>query len=356
MRHILLGLSLAGFVFFAPVAHAAIVGVVPSNQVADFFNGKSNSYAIYSLKESTVTDIQTSVAQTNGGNVWQVGQKLYYNNTDGLYAQNVGTSTTTKVLTQKSLEGVLMLGKNWLISNSGKTDGGKSFFYNVTDKKLTKFTPTVKKIAAADNTSDKKTIVMIAKNGEGKQRLFLSTTSISKLREFPLPTKAKSCDGISIAPLGKTVIVGCAFTVTGSKTAKDGYAIYTRSGNDLKLVTRTVEDDSIVDLIWLDDQRVVIIDSASTGSIDIRKWTIAKGKITENEKLSSGGTTTDTDGQAISYAPFQLLRWTNNKFYYNTLYVRAADTETYLTLIGAYDISAGAATVISDNNDFRIVF
>ena len=220
---------------------------------------------------------------------------------------------------------------------------------------MTKFTPAIKAIAAAEATANKATMVMIAKNGQGKQKLFVSTSSISKVKEFPLPTRAKSCDGISIAPLGKTVIVGCTFTVAGKKTTQDGYAIYTRSGDDLKLVTRTVNDDSLGGIVWLDDQKVIALGDMHAGTIDVRKWVIAKGKITSNTQLVTSGTS-GADAQAISYAPFQILKWTNSKFYYDVLYVYAANTDTYLTLIDSYDLSTGLSSVVADNSNFQVIF
>ena len=355
MRPLALSLSLTVLFAFAPVARAATIGVVPSAQALDMMAGKENSYDLYALQGVTLTNLNTNIPKTNGSQVWLIGQTVYYNDADGLYSQPIGSSTPKKIRAQKSLSGELMLGKKWLISNKAKTAGSQSFFFNVQTKQVTKFTPAVKAIAAADATSDKLTLVMVAKNGQGKQKLFLSTTSIHKVREFPLPSKAKSCDGITIAPTGKTVIVGCTFTVSGSTTSKDGYAIYTRSGNDLKLVTKTVDNTSIGGLIWPDDQHAIVLADMASGAIDVHKWGIAKGKITSNKSLFSSGRS-DSGGQSIVYAPFQLLRWTKNKFYYNIMFVYSSNTDVYFSLIGSYDLSTGENVVVANNSNFQVIF
>jgi hypothetical protein len=351
MRPLPICLSLVVFFAVATTAQAAIVGTVPSAQVTDMMAGKTNSYELFSLKEKTLSTLGTTIQQTNGSRVWLVGKTVYYSFTDGLYAQDLGSTATKKIRAQNSLEGELFLGKNWLISNKGT---GESFFYNIQTKKITKFTPAIKTIAAADATNDKSTVIMVAKNSKGKQKLFLSTSATNRVAEFSLPSRAKSCDGLSFAPQGKTVIVACTFTVPGKTTTLDGYAIYTRSGNTLKLVTTSIKDNSIGGIVWLDDQRAIVISGMSSGAIEVHKWTIAKGKITGDEKLLSSGTS-DTTGETISFSPFQLIRWTKNKFYYNMLYVYASNPDVYLTFIGAYDVTTHQTEVIVDNTNFQAV-
>jgi hypothetical protein len=352
MRKLPIFLGFALLFVFTPAARAAIIGTVPSVQVEDAMAGKGNSYDLFSLNGTAFTDLKTNIGQTNGSGVWKINSTVYYNSTDGLYSQTIGQNTAKIIKTQKSLEGELFLGKNWLVSNKGKAESGQSFFFNVQTKKVTKFTPAVKTIAMADATADKLTVAMIAKNGQGKQKLFVSTTSINKVREYPLPTHAKSCDGLAIAPKGKTVIVGCTYTVSGK--SQDGFAIYTRNGNDLKLVTNSYKNNSIIGLAWLDDQKVIALIDMSSGAIEVHAWTVAKGKITKDDKLFSNGTS-EASGQTFNYSPFQLLRWTSTKFYYNMLYVFTADTSTYYTFIGSYDLSTGESNVVVNNANFQVI-
>jgi hypothetical protein len=351
MRPLPIILSLVTFFALATTAQAAIVGTVPNAEVLDMMAGKANSYELYSLKDKTLTTLGTTIQQTNGSRVWLVGKTVYYSFTDGLYAQTLGSTATKKIKAQASLEGQLFVGKEWLISNKGT---GESFFYNVQNKKITKFTPAIKTIAAADVTNDKSTVIMVAKNSKGKQKIFLSTSATNKVAEFPLPTRAKSCGGLSFAPQGKTVIVGCTFTVPGKTTTVDGFAIYTRSGKTLKLVTTSMKDNSIGGIVWLDDQRAVVISSMSSGLIEVHMWTVAKGKIATDKKLLSSGTT-ESAGETISYSPLQLIRWTKDKFYYNMLYVTASNPDTYLTFFSSYDVSADTTEVIADNSNFQVV-
>lgn len=351
MRPLPIFLSLVAVFAMATTAQAAIVGTVPSAEVLDMMAGKTNSYELFSLKDKTLSTLGTTIKQTNGSRVWLVGKTVYYSFTDGLYAKDLGSAPAKKIKTQASLDGQLFLGKNWLISNKGT---GESFFYNIQTKKITKFTPAIKTIAAADATNDKSTVIMVAKNSKGKQKIFLSTSATNKVAEFPLPTRAKSCDGLSFAPQGKTIIVGCTFTVPGKTTTLDGFAIYTRSGKTLKLVTTSMKDNSIGGIIWLDDQRAIVISSMSSGAIEVHKWTIAKGKISGDAILLKNGTT-DSTGETISFSPFQLIKWTKNKFYYNMLYIMASNPDEYLTFLGAYDVTTNTTEVIADNTNFQVV-
>ena len=112
MRYLPIYLAMVVFLVFIPTAHATIVGTIPSAQVLNFMAGAENSYDLYSLKGTTLTNLNTTIQQTNGSRVWGVGNTIYFNDTAGLYSQALGSSTAKQLKAQKSLEGELMLGKN----------------------------------------------------------------------------------------------------------------------------------------------------------------------------------------------------------------------------------------------------
>lgn len=355
-RTLILGVAIALGVFgLTHSVQAITVGTVPTDQIEKAVNNPSgNQDLTISLADivadGTITDLGTTV--TSDGSALHIGNTIYITNAKGFQKQTVGATTATTIRSGSTLELKDRQDKTIVVSNSAK--GGKgSFVYNSETEKVTHFSPTVRAIKAASLVKSGTFLAMIAKNGEGKQKLFLSGASLTKVAEHPLPKYATSCAGIVLSPNKKTAFVGCTFNVPGKAKGQHGYALLTIANGKIT-EKRTVNTQTVQYAAWLSNTRLITIQVTTDGMSTVYYNTVSGNKILTATPIGSAYYT-DINSQTVLAMPFQIIRAASDTFWYSYMYFAVDDlSKPAGTFLGLYDIALSADSLLL--NDFTFAY
>lgn len=353
-RTLLLGVATALGVFgIAHSVQAMTIGTVPTDQIEKAVNNPSGDQDFtISLTDiaadGTMTDLGTTVA--SDGSALHIGSTIYITNAKGFQKQTVGATTATTIRSGSTLELKERQDKTIVVSNSAK--GGKgSFVYNSEKGKVTHFSPTIREIKAASLVKNGTFLAMIAKNGAGKQKLFLSGASLTKLVEHPLPKYATSCAGIVLSPNKKTAFVGCSFNVPGKAKGQHGYALLAIANGKIT-EKRTVDKQTVQYAAWLSNTHLITIQVATDGMSTVSHSTVSGNKILTTTPIGSAYYT-DINDQTVLAMPFQIIRAAADKFWYSYMYFDVDDlTKPAGTFLGLYDIALSADSLLLDDSTF----
>ena len=338
----------------AQSAQAITVGTVPADQIDEAMNNPSgNQDLTLSLSDiaanGSVTSLGTSVI--SDGSAIHIGNVIYMTNSIGFQKQTVGSATATTIRKGGTFELKERQNNTMVVSNSAK--GGKgSFVYNGATKKLTNFSPTVRAITAASLVKGGSALAMIAKNGQGKQKIFLSRASLAKVVEYPLPKYATSCAGIVLSPNTKMAFVGCAFNVPGKPKGQHGYALLAISKGKIS-EKRTVSNQTVQYAAWLSNTHLITIQAGEDGTSTFLDNTVSANKIASSKTLGSAYFTVINDRSVLAM-PFQVIRATADAFWYSYIYF---NTDEALTIpdgifLGLYDRALSADSVLLNDYTF----
>lgn len=336
-------------------AYAITVGTVPAGEIGKAINNASAnqdlSLSLTDIKaDGTKTDLATTV--TTDGSAIHSGNAIYVTNSKGFQKQTVGTSTVTTIRSGATFELKERQGTTLVVSNTKKSGKG-SFVYTTGTDKITNFSPTVRAITAASLVKDGTFLAMIAKNGDGKQKLFLSGASLAKLKEYPLPKYATSCAGLVLSPNKKMVFAGCAFNVPGKPKGQRGYALLAVKNGKLS-EKRTVNNKTVQYAAWLSNTQLITIQSDTSSWFTFTSNTVSANTITGTKTIGSTYYP-EINGSTVIAVPFQVIRASAEKFWYAYMYFAIDNTSVPAgTFLGIYDSAANKDSLLL--NDFTFSY
>lgn len=333
-------------VLFASSAQAALLGSINAPDLPA--NAALVSAKVYSMLQATPTTLETTVGISTTS-VVKYGSQLIFTDTTGLRKQAVGSSTMTTLKAGANFAQIVGEGATVVVSSPAG-----SFTYDLKRGKASSFKPKVKSIASADLAQGGRVLAMIAKNSQGKSRLFLSQGNPSTVKEFPLPTGGSSCAEISLSPSGALAAVQCIFN------GKTGIAIINLNGQTVGATTKkTLPTFSPTTSEWLSESLLVVGGLAvPTAAEQYRAYTVKSGKVTQTTTLTIDNTARIPAGATIS-APAQLLRISKTKFYYSFLSLGPSQVDpnnsAVSAVIGMYDTATDAHTVLVNDGMFNLL-
>lgn len=345
--------AVLAFVSIGHTVRAITVAAIPTDQIGNAVNNATTkedlTAPLFDLAANgTLTDLATTA--TSDGSAIHIGDVIYVTNSQGFQKQTVGASTATTIRSGSALEMKDRMNNKIIVSNSKKSGKG-SFVYTATTGAIKNFSPTVREIKAASFAEDGTALAMIAKNGEGKQKVFLSGASLMKVVEHPLPKYATSCSGIVLSPNKKMVFVGCTFNVPNKTKGQRGYAMLAIGKSGKITEKRSVKNQTIQYASWLSDTHLVTVESVSGGYNTFYDNTVGANTIASTKSIG-GAYTTEINSQSVFAIPFQVIRNSSTKFWYSYLYVNLSDASLMGTFLGLYDIAASVDSLLLNDGTF----
>lgn len=356
MKRKIVLIAIAGALAFFGTSRSVFAityGTVPSDQVSRAVNNASgNQDLTISLFDvaagGTVTDLATTV--TTDGSAVHVGNALYFTNSTGLYKQLVGATTATTIRSGANF--VLKERQNNTLVVSNKATTGKgSFVYNVETGTMKYFSSMVREIKAASLVKGGAAVALLAKNGNGKQKIFLSGGLLANVDEYPLPKYATSCAGIVLSPNKKMLFVGCAYNVPGKTKGRRGYSLLAVDANGTMTEKRTMNDQTVGYATWLSNTRLITIASSTGGYSTLYDNTVGANRIASTATIGSAFTTV-IGAHSVLAVPFQIIRNSSTAFWYSYLWIDVNDTTAMGTFLGVYDVAAPSDQVLLNDATF----
>lgn len=333
-------LALAAALVIGAIAlpvRAALIGETDLDNLTKAMNSQDATVSLSGLSGTTLSDLATAIV-TNSGMTAQTGS-IYFANSGGFFKQTVGSTTPTTIKPGAKLKLVAARGNMLVVSNAS----GGSFLYNAAKGTTKYFKPRLKEIQSASLSLDEKHLALIAKNANGKQRLFIAQGSRQNLLELALPPDAKSCSVISLSPNGKTIYVGCTF-----KNKKFGYTVGTIGNGAITPGTRKIDNNQLLEATWLTNSKLVIMTQSSAANVSIKEVIVSKGKVL-NAKVIGSSFLVDANTVAV---PMSILRSSTDSILYNLIMAAASDGTPVGSALGSYNTKTSVDQLLYNGTRF----
>lgn len=326
------------------------------------------------LKGTAFTDLNTSMMDLTSNLAIKRGNALIYTSSEGIVKHTIGTSTVSVLKKASSVYLVNTRGPQLVISNNATTNNTGSYIYNVDAKKSKVFTPKVTDIIQARFSPNGQWVALLGKNAKGNIRLFVSTTSIEKLREYQLPKSVSKCVSMAISPDSATLALVCEIKYENG-SASNGLMLRKYSKNILDKEQRYMDTNfTINDIAWKDKSTIVGIGigAAATGSnsgripfsslsvtalenspftVGLHKYTVKNGKVSKSAAYPFS--TSDVIDSTNLILPMQLFLSSKNVVDYMALYfTTTADGQTSAlrSYLSRYNLSTQKQSVLLKND------
>jgi len=366
-------LTSAAAICIASAAHASIV---LSTEIGP--PGGSNPITFAELKDTALTELNMSVMDITSNMAIKRGNALFYTSSSGIVKQTIGTATVSIIKKASSVSFVNYRGPQFIISNNAATGNTGSFLYNVSTKKTVKIAPTVTSIIQGRIAPNGQWMALLGKNSKGQSRLFVSTSSIEKVKEYQLPTKATKCLSMAISPNSATLALVCEVTQSNGSTMNT-LILRKFSANLLDKAQQYVDQNfSLYDVAWKDKSTVIGIGfgPASQGSsvrrigaqsitmrsqanspfaLGLHGYTIKNGKVSKLTIYPFS--TSEIVDPSMLIVPMQLYVSSKNVVDYMAVYFTttvdggASSLKTYL---GRYNLSTKLHSVLLKNDKVNL--
>ncbi|MFH0829078.1 MAG: hypothetical protein V1907_02770 [Candidatus Kerfeldbacteria bacterium] len=324
------------------------------------------------LKGTTFTDLNMSMMDFTSNLVFKRGNALIYTSSEGIVKQTIGASTVSVLKKASSVYLVNTRGPQLVISNNATTKNTGSYIYNVDAKKSKLFTLKVTDVIQARFSPNGKWVALLGKNAKGKSRLFVSTTSIEKLREYQLPKGTTKCVSMAISPDSATLALVCEKKYENG-SASNGITLRKFSANVLEKEQQYMDTSfTIYDIVWKDKSTIVGLGfgPAATGSgsgripfsslsvkalenspfaIGLHKYTVKNGKVSKSTAYPF--ITSDIVDPSNYIVPMQLFLSSKNVVDYSALNFTATDGEAgeVSSYLSRYNLSTQQQSVLLKN-------
>jgi hypothetical protein len=359
-KYLICALFFAGFLLGPRAAHAVLVGTADVSSLftpeglATLLQGNA-TMALGDISKTTYTDLKTSLAPY--GEVVRWKSKLYYANSKGIQRQEIGAATSTLLKGGSMLNVVAHAGSTLVVERQAiESQKAGSFFYSLSDRKSSTFSPAIGDIISADFSDDGSIMMMIAKNSAGKQKLYVSKNKSQKLKEYSLPKYATECSFLTLSPKGARVHLGCLFSIPNNTPNQYGSVLLTFRNDAFGAAKRWVSNVLLVASTWLSESRLVTIEADyTTQAITLNSVSISGTTVKKKTTLLTG-TTSLTDTELIADTPASLVRDSASTFFYTDMHLHMRNDSPTMELTSAvwrYDLSAKTATMVLENGLFN---
>jgi hypothetical protein len=356
MKYLAATLLFIGACAFPPSAHAVLVGTLDSENMNNLLTEKDASVSLLQANPSELVDLGVRIT-TDGNDVLKKKDTYYFTSSAGFQSFIKG-DIQTATLKRGTLRAVTHDGTTIVISKKKtKTQKAGSFLFDAATETYRTFSPTIGEIIDASMIKGGKGIAMIAKNGEGKQKLFVATSNVAKPKEYPLPQYATSCTTVSFSPDAKYLHVGCTFNIPKQPKGQKGSVLVTIGKGAMKPQRRTVENVTLVQTRWLSATKLVTLEQATTNT-HMYANTVSGGRVTSKQSFGSM-TLTTFNGAAAYRIPAVLARHSDTAVFTNFFFatVNEAGAVSFVgSAIGYYNIVTSAETSFDDSTDMKILW
>jgi len=336
----------------APFAQAALIGSADYS-LENLLGGGDTSYALRNVNLTGQTDLNTSI-NSNTTSILRRGAFAYYTDENGLQKRTIGSSVTTTLIEQADLEQMAAQGSTLIISR-----GQHSFAYDVVKQETAVFKPRINSIVGADLALNGTKAVIIGKNFFGKQKIFVTQSSLNRVRAYNLPGGSSMCFYAAVSPKAERAALLCSLTATGD------VAVFTMdlTGQTIgKYHRKTTSTFAPQALEWLSERRLVV------GGFDTTQNSITRFRVKEYV-INSRNSITKVRNLAVNdqaYNPYpettlgtaiQLVRYSSHAFYVTYNYFGTDSNEetlVYSTSIGHFDVLTKANRMLLQDGTFSL--
>ena len=343
---ILIPVVALAFGAFAMPAKAVMLGQASAEALLQ--PGNDIEVQLFNLTNTSLVNVHKTVSTNN--NVYKFGNTFYFTNSFGLYKTTVGNSAITLVKAGETFEAVGKIGSMLLVSDNMSKH--RSFLYDTKAQKLVPLNRAVNSITNASFTANGKRMALIGTNTSGKQKVFISTTSLRLLREVSLPKNASACSVAQLSPDGSQLVIGCYFTMP-DKSTEPGFVVARVTNGILGGQRFTMNHKLMMSGIWISNQTFVSVDAVSSGNTLLTARTITNGAVRKTSLIALGQVSI-TESEAVSTIPTLVAPGANtNEFYYEFVTLRITqDTATYSSQISRYNLATKKKTMVRNDGTY----
>jgi len=333
--------------------------------------GGSEPVTFGELKDGVYTSLNTSMMDITSNMAVKRGNALFYTNGTGIVKQTIGTTTVSTVKKASSVTLINYRGPQFIISNNASSKNTGSYLYNVSTKKSLKIAPLVKSIIQGRIAPNGRWMALLGQNAKGKNRLFVSNTSLEKVTEYKLPSKATKCLSMAISPDSATLALVCEIKQSSTSTT-NALIIRKYATNALDKEQQYVDENFLLyDIAWKDKSTVVGIGfgpAAATSSvrrigvqsvtmrmqenspfaIGLHRYAIKNGKV--SKRTAYPISTSEIVDPSMLVLPMQIFLSSKNVVDYMAVYFSSADTNTLKTYLGRYNLSTNKHSALLKND------